>query len=74
MIKLMRTTGQSVVSKGALLFNWDVPVAEAAGRPANHNLTQAARRTNVILLGGHFTEPDFRPDLGARVTSLAIAA
>ncbi|NVK44932.1 MAG: hypothetical protein HWE33_01405 [Rhodobacteraceae bacterium] len=74
MIKLMRTAGQPVEAKGGLLFNWDVPAADAAGRPANHNLTREARRSNVILLGGHHCEPDYRPDLGARVSHLAKAA
>lgn len=71
MIKLMKTAGQSVEAKGAILFNWEVHVLEAAGRPANHNLTREARRSNVVLLGGYRNDPDYRPDLGAR---LALAA
>jgi hypothetical protein len=71
MIKLMKTAGCSVEAKGAILFNWDVHVSEAAGRPANHNLTRETRRSNVVLFGGCRNDPDYRPDLGVR---LALAA
>ncbi|WP_460272740.1 hypothetical protein [Celeribacter sp. ULVN23_4] len=67
MIKLMKTAGGAVKAKDAILFDWDVLVLEIAWRPANHNLTRAARHSNVILLGGGRTDPDYRPDLGARM-------
>lgn len=71
MIKLLKTDSQAVETKGAIVLNWDVDAASIAGKPANHNLTQEARNSNVVVIGGHHAEPDFRPDLGQR---LAIAA
>lgn len=66
MIKLMKTADQSVAAQGAIILNWNVDAATAAGRPANHNLSREARRSNVVVIGGHVHTPDFRPDLGAR--------
>ncbi|WP_339695054.1 hypothetical protein [Celeribacter baekdonensis] len=71
MIMLMKTTGQSDTANGAISFNWDVQTFEAACRPANHNLTRDARRSNVVLLGGCHETPDFRPDQGARIALAA---
>ncbi len=71
MIKLMTREDQSVEANSPILFNWDVPAQEATGRPANHNLTEQTRGSNVVLLGGYRDDPDFRPDLGARLVLAA---
>ncbi|EKE74180.1 hypothetical protein [Celeribacter baekdonensis] len=71
MIMLMKTTGQSGTVYGAMSFSWDVQEFEATCRPANHNLTRDARRSNVVLLGGCHETPDFRPDQGARIALVA---
>ena len=42
-----------------------------SARPANHNLTQTARDSNVVLFGGHLGSVDFRPDRGARISLAA---
>lgn len=56
---------------GAIALTWDAHAAQTASRHANHNLTSEARNANVIVLGGHRDNGDFRPDLGVR---LAVAA
>ncbi|SFK11342.1 hypothetical protein [Celeribacter neptunius] len=71
MIKLVQSAGDMKAAKAAILFNGDMEATLASVRPANHNLTHEARGSNVVLLGGHSSNPDFRPDLGAR---LALAA
>ncbi|AJE45238.1 hypothetical protein [Celeribacter indicus] len=63
MINLTTCDGLNAGTLGAIPSGVD--------RPANHNLTRAARRSNVVLIGGRHPAPDFRPDLGAR---LAFAA
>lgn len=55
----------------AIALAWDAHAAKTASRHANHNLTSQARNANVIVLGGHRDNGDFRPDLGVR---LAVAA
>ena len=67
MIKLLKTASQSVETNGAIILNWDVRADQAVGRAANHNLTRDARNSNVVVIGGHHSSPDFRPDLGARL-------
>lgn len=71
MIKLVKTAGQEKPTKGAILFNGDMHATLTSVRPANHNLTREARRSNVVLLGGCLSDPDFRPDLGARLSQAA---
>lgn len=69
MINTMTSTNQTIDTLGASVLVWDVSFAKLITRPANHNLTRAARETNVVPLGrGHSTD-DFRPDLGARLVS-----
>lgn len=67
MIKLLKTESHPVEAHGTIVLNWDVRIADAAPAPANHNLTREARESNVVPLNVHVTEPDFRPDLGARI-------
>ena len=71
MITLLKSESKSVNADSAVVLNWNVDVEQATGRAANHNLSHEARSSNVVVIGGHHVEPDFRPDLGAR---LAIAA
>lgn len=71
MIRLMTKTACVEFAEQAFVVNWDEPAAAALALPANHNLTKAARSSNVVPIGGHRDEPDFRPDLGAR---MAVAA
>lgn len=71
MIKLINTAQQPVEANGTIIRNWSVRSDQAVGRPANHNLTREARESNVVVIGGHFASPDFRPDIGVRLSKAA---
>ncbi|WP_417258328.1 hypothetical protein [Celeribacter sp.] len=71
MIKLLKTAQQTVDTRSATVLNWDVRADYASGTPANHNLTREAREGNVVPLTTYMSEPDFRPDLGARISIAA---
>ena len=71
MIKLLKTAQHTVDTRSATVLNWNVRADYAAGTPANHNLTREAREGNVVALTTYMSEPDFRPDLGARISIAA---